>query len=286
VQRALHLRAGGVAAGVHDAVGGVPALAGEQQPARGVAVEGGAPVDELVQPRGPSVTRACTASGSHSPTPATSVSRACASGVSAGSSTAAMPPCAQRVEPSSTRTLVTTATDRPAARACRATHSPATPGADDADVGRQLPARAPGRRAGWAARRPGGRQRRHRTGTPKSLRRCPAHRARGPRGRPPSSTTRLAPSTCTTSGCSLRLGLVHEAVADQDDQVAGVHEVRGGAVDADDAAAALAGDDVGLQAGAVGDVDDATCSPGSRSAASSRSSSTVTEPHVVQVRPG
>ena len=55
---------------------------------------------------------------------------------------------------------------------------------------------------------------------------------------------------------ALRLGLVHDAVADQDHQVAGVHEVRGGAVDADDAAAALARDHVGLQAGAVGDVDD------------------------------
>ena len=33
-------------------------------------------------------------------------------------------------------------------------------------------------------------------------------------------------------------------------------EMRGGAVDADDAAAALAGDDIGLDPRAIGDVDD------------------------------
>ena len=45
-------------------------------------------------------------------------------------------------------------------------------------------------------------------------------------------------------------------VGDEDHEVAGVHQVRRGAVDADHAAAALAGDDVGLQPRAVGDVDD------------------------------
>ena len=53
-----------------------------------------------------------------------------------------------------------------------------------------------------------------------------------------------------------RLGVVHLPVADEDDEVAGVHQPGGRAVDADDAGAARAGDDVGLQAGAVGDVDD------------------------------
>jgi hypothetical protein len=55
---------------------------------------------------------------------------------------------------------------------------------------------------------------------------------------------------------SLASSVVHLAVADQDDDVARVHEAGGGAVDADHAGAALAGDRVGLEAGAVGDVDD------------------------------
>ena len=62
---------------------------------------------------GPSSTSTRTAAGSQSPTPAISVSAACAAGVSSGSSTAAMPPCAHRVEPSSMLTLVTTVTCRP-----------------------------------------------------------------------------------------------------------------------------------------------------------------------------
>src|SRR5262249_38408674 len=41
--------------------------------------------------------------------------------------TAAMPPCAQRVEPSSMLTFVTTVTCRPASRRCSAVVSPATP---------------------------------------------------------------------------------------------------------------------------------------------------------------
>ena len=52
------------------------------------------------------------------------------------------------------------------------------------------------------------------------------------------------------------LGGLHLAVADQDHDVAGVHQPGRGAVDAEHAAAALAGDRVGLQPGAVGDVDD------------------------------
>src|SRR5690242_8622288 len=58
-------------------------------------------------------------------------------------------------------------------------------------------------------------------------------------------------------GVVAQLGLVVGAVGDQDDQVTGVHQVRGGAVDADHPGAGLAGDHVGLQAGTVGDVDDA-----------------------------
>ncbi len=76
---------------------------------------------------GPSSTSTRTAAGSHSPTPAISVSLACAAGVSSGSSTAAIPPCAHRVDPSSMLTLVTTVTCRPCSRRCSAAVSPATP---------------------------------------------------------------------------------------------------------------------------------------------------------------
>ena len=54
----------------------------------------------------------------------------------------------------------------------------------------------------------------------------------------------------------LGLGGVHLAVADQDHDVAGVHQAGRGAVDAEHAAAALARDRVGLEPRAVGDVDD------------------------------
>src|SRR5436305_4340713 len=76
---------------------------------------------------GPSVTSTSTAAGSPSPTPATRVSSACAPGLSNGSSTAAIPPCAHRVEPASILTLVTTVTCSPASRRCSAAVSPATP---------------------------------------------------------------------------------------------------------------------------------------------------------------
>ena len=53
-------------------------------------------------------------------------------------------------------------------------------------------------------------------------------------------------------------GLVgsHVGVGDQDDGIAHVHQVGGGTVDAQHAGAALARDGVGLQPGAVGDVND------------------------------
>ena len=105
VQRALHLGAGRVAAGVHDPVarGGRPR--GSASASRPALRSNSAP-----QPRsarapapGPRSTSTRTAAGSHSPTPATSVSASVLRpGVSAGSSAAAMPPWAQRVEPSST----------------------------------------------------------------------------------------------------------------------------------------------------------------------------------------
>ncbi len=76
---------------------------------------------------GPSSTSTRTAAGSHRPTPAISVSEACMAGVSVGSRTAAMPPCAHLVDPSSMSTLVTTVTCSPASRRCNAAVSPATP---------------------------------------------------------------------------------------------------------------------------------------------------------------
>src|SRR3954465_6125780 len=51
-----------------------------------------------------------------------------------------------------------------------------------------------------------------------------------------------------------RLGVGHGAVADDDDEVALMDESGGGPVDADDAAPAWSGDDVGLQPRAVVDV--------------------------------
>lgn len=76
---------------------------------------------------GPSVTRVRTASSSQRPAPATRVSSRCCSGVSPSPSAAAMPPWAQRVEPSSRRALVTTTVSRPAAAQRSAAVSPATP---------------------------------------------------------------------------------------------------------------------------------------------------------------
>ena len=52
------------------------------------------------------------------------------------------------------------------------------------------------------------------------------------------------------------LGVLHLRVGDEDDAVTGMHEAGSGAVDADDAGATLAGDRVGLEPGAVVDVDD------------------------------
>jgi hypothetical protein len=58
------------------------------------------------------------------------------------------------------------------------------------------------------------------------------------------------------------LGVVEGRVADDDDEVSRVHQAGGGAVDADDPAAAWSLDDVGLQAGAVVDVNDVHLFPG------------------------
>jgi hypothetical protein len=80
-------------------------------------------------------------------------------------------------------------------------------------------------------------------------------------------------------GC---LGGVEHAVRDDDDDVADMHEVRGGPIDPDDATPGLAGNRVRLQPGAGGDVDDGNelsrQNPRRIPAASSRSWSMVIDP--------
>ena len=142
-QRPGDLGAGRVAARVRDAAAVVAALAGQLQAAARRTASKWAPV--AISRRtasGPSVTRMRTASSSHRPAPATRVSSRCCSGVSPSPRAAAMPPWAQRVEPSSRRALVTTTVRRPAAVAAQGGGEPGDAGADDHDVGGDGPARA------------------------------------------------------------------------------------------------------------------------------------------------
>ena len=96
-ERALDLRAGRVAARVHDPRERVTALAGQEQ----LRALGDGSVSKCAPSRassrtrsGPSVTRMRTASESQRPAPAVSVSTRCRSGVSGAASAAATPPCA------------------------------------------------------------------------------------------------------------------------------------------------------------------------------------------------
>jgi hypothetical protein len=132
-ERPLHLRAGRVPAGVHDAVAVVAALAGQRQLARRVAVEGGAERDELAQPR-----RALGAQHPHGvdvaqPDPGDERVLQVLLGAVLGRQGSATPPWAQRVEPSSTSTLVTSRT-LPERAACSADRQPGDPGPDDDHV--------------------------------------------------------------------------------------------------------------------------------------------------------
>ncbi len=83
---------------------------------------------------GPSVTRMRTASSSHRPAPATRVSSRCCSGVSPSPRAAAMPPWAQRVEPSSRRALVTTTVVQARGLAAQGRGQAGDAGADDDHV--------------------------------------------------------------------------------------------------------------------------------------------------------
>ena len=75
---------------------------------------------------GPSSVSTRTAEGSHSPAPASSVSRACSAGLSSPNTAAAMPPCAHDVEPAVRTSFVTIVTSW--CRAARiAVMSPAMP---------------------------------------------------------------------------------------------------------------------------------------------------------------
>jgi hypothetical protein len=60
------------------------------------------------------------------------------------------------------------------------------------------------------------------------------------------------------------LGVIQDRVADDDDEVAGVHQARGRPIDSDDPAAGRPLDDIGLQAGAVVDVNDMDLLPGKK----------------------
>ena len=75
---------------------------------------------------GASRTNELTAFSSHSPPPASNVSRTCSANVSAGSNTAAKPPCAHAVDPASSVSLVTINTSR-TGRAASAAAKPAAP---------------------------------------------------------------------------------------------------------------------------------------------------------------
>ena len=104
-------------------------------------------------------------------------------------------------------------------------------------------------------------------------------------GSSPSSTIRFCASTKTTCGTYVRASCVGQhAVGDEDDDVAGVHEVRGGAVDADLARARLAGDHVGRQAGAVGHVDHVDLLAGEQVGGVEQVGVDRDRPDVVQVR--
>ncbi|MDT4833307.1 hypothetical protein FQZ97_669070 [compost metagenome] len=105
----------------------------------------------------PSTTKR-VASGSHRPAPATSVSSTWASKLSPAASTAAMPPCAQALEPSFSARLVSTATRCVGAR-CSAAERPARP-LPTIRTSKSRTAEVTGVGTGWvrSASRPAGRR--------------------------------------------------------------------------------------------------------------------------------
>src|SRR3954468_23961120 len=151
-----------------------------------------------------------------------------------------MPPCAQGVDPASSSALVTSST-RPAARACRAAVKPAMP--------------LPTTTTSAVANQPGAAARRRlaHTGSasrvgPPPLDRVPAHRP-GVRERLGRVCAGADEPVVRVDEHDLRtqfprLGIGHAAVADDDDEVALVHQAGGGTIDADDTGAARSGDDV------------------------------------------
>ena len=149
---------------------------------------------------GPSVHSTRTASTSQSPTPATSVSCRWSSGLSSGDSAAATPPCAQRVEPSSTSTLVTSRT-LPDAGGVQRDGQPGDAGADDDHVGRRRPAGLRGEQA-LGLEHGGGDHPTSVVSTTSPRRRpVPGSASAGSLPRP---TTRLSASTKTTFGACVR----------------------------------------------------------------------------------
>src|SRR3954447_20696182 len=166
-----------------------------------------------------------------------------------------MPPCAHRVEPASSNALVTSRTlarelpcARSASRHFSAAVSPAMP----------LPTTTT---SAVAVHPGGGASSRCGLTTPQSRRdSVPAQQAevrQGVGGVVAGADDAVAGVDENDLRTQLaRLGVGEGAVADEDDQVALVHEASRRAVDADDAAAPRTLDDVGLEPGAVVDVDD------------------------------
>src|SRR5689334_2128898 len=154
-----------------------------------------------------------------------------------------MPPCAHRVEPASRSAFVTRST-RPAARACNAAVSPAMP--------------LPTTTTSAVANQPGAAARRRPAITGTASRMAPsridavAAQQTGVRQRLSGVVTGADDAVVGVDEHDLRahlsrFGVGHGAVADDDDQIALVHETSGCSVDADDTGAARSGDDIGLQ---------------------------------------
>ncbi len=206
-QRALDLRAGGVAAGVRDPVAVVAALAGQREHARPGEWSKLAP--SAISSRtasGPSLTRTRTAAGSQAPAPATRVSRSCWSGVSPGPSAAAIPPWAHWVEPGREHVLGDDEDLLDLVAQPQRGGQAGDAGADHDDVGVGGPAgRAGGEAAGSTpgvrSSAAGYRLARGRTGRSCAGRRAPGRCRAAPRpGREPVPTIRLSASTKTTLG--------------------------------------------------------------------------------------
>ena len=133
-ERAHHLRAGGVAAGVEDAAAAVRRPRGRARARRRRAVEARrrAPTRRSISPGARSVSSP-TIAGSSSPPPTASVSSACRRGESSRPSAAATPPCAQGLDPP-TPSMVLVTSSHPQRRERERRAQPGHAGAEHDDV--------------------------------------------------------------------------------------------------------------------------------------------------------